>query len=82
MGRKAKSNLNWRWHRIGTNPRPYYLKGQSLRYTPEQFGGGCKPAMPLLQTAMEKYDRFKPASELHPAWGRKQAEATLAECLK
>ncbi|MFN8246847.1 MAG: hypothetical protein U0T56_10760 [Ferruginibacter sp.] len=81
-GAESEKQLKLAMAQDSTNPRPYYLKGQSLRYTPEQFGGGCKPAMPLLQTAMEKYDRFKPASELHPAWGRKQAEATLAECLK
>ncbi|MEO7768856.1 MAG: hypothetical protein ABIS01_15610 [Ferruginibacter sp.] len=63
-----------------TNPRPHYLKGQGLRFTPEQFGGGCKTAKPELQTALEKYASFKPASELHPNWGKEQVENTLKGC--
>jgi hypothetical protein len=38
-----------------SNPRPYYLKGQNLKYTPEQFGGGCKTAKKELTTAVEKF---------------------------
>lgn len=62
------------------NPRPYYLEGQNLRYTPEQFGGGCNAAKPVLQTALEKYESFKPASELHPNWGKEQLVALLEAC--
>ncbi len=63
-----------------TNPRPYYLQGQNLRSTPEQFGGGCANAKPLLQEAMKRYEAFKPASPLYPSWGRKQTEEILAAC--
>ena len=63
-----------------TNPRPHYLKGQSLKYTPEQFGGGCKTALVELQTAMEKYTAFKPASDLSPNWGRQRTEVLITEC--
>ena len=63
-----------------SNPRPYYLKGQGLKYTPEQFGGGCKTAAPLLQTAMNKFTAFKPASDLVPNWGMKRTEMLLNEC--
>ncbi|CAN5856107.1 hypothetical protein BH11BAC4_BH11BAC4_10880 [soil metagenome] len=62
------------------NPRPYYLKGQGLKYTPEQFGGGCKTASPLLQTALEKYAAFKPASDIAPHWGQQRTEMMLNEC--
>lgn len=63
-----------------TNPRPYYLKGQNLKYTPEQFGGGCETAKKDLTTAVEKFTSFKPASELHPNWGSKRAQIILDEC--
>jgi hypothetical protein len=63
-----------------SNPRPYLLKGQSLKYTPEQFGGGCATAKPELQTALDKYNSFKPASELHPNWGKSRVEKLLSEC--
>lgn len=63
-----------------TNPRPYFLKGQGLRYTPEQFGGGCKTATEQLQTALDKYASFKPESEIAPNWGKQRVEKLLSEC--
>ncbi|MFN8308234.1 MAG: hypothetical protein U0T79_15790 [Ferruginibacter sp.] len=62
------------------NPRPEYLKGQGLKYTPEQFGGGCATAKPVLQASLDKYNAFKPASELHPNWGKQRVELLLGEC--
>jgi hypothetical protein len=79
-GQESVSNMDAAIQQDPANPRPYYLKGQSLKYTPEQFGGGCKMAKPQLQKAIEKYEAFKPASELHPTWGRPQVEQLLAEC--
>lgn len=63
-----------------TNPRPYYLQGQNLRNTPEQFGGGCNTAKPVLEEAVKKYEAFKPASDIAPKWGKEQTEKTLATC--
>ena len=63
-----------------TNPRPYMLKGQSLKYTPEQFGGGCKTALPPLEIAIEKFGTFKPASEIYPSWGKAFTESMVKEC--
>ncbi len=63
-----------------SNPRPYLLRGQGLRYTPEQFGGGCKAALPALQTALEKFAAFVPASEIHPGWGRQIAQQLADGC--
>ena len=63
-----------------TNPRPYMLKGQSLKYTPEQFGGGCKKAMVELTTAQEKFSMFIPASEISPNWGKSYNEMIIKEC--
>ena len=62
------------------NPRPYYLQGQNLRYTPEQFGGGCAAAKPVLEQALKKYETFKPASDIHPNWGKGQLTAMLEGC--
>ena len=53
-----------------TNPRPVYLEGQAKLYTPEAFGGGKAVAKPLLEKALAMFDTFKPASELHPVWGK------------
>jgi hypothetical protein len=63
-----------------SNPRPYFLQGQNLRYTPEQFGGGCAPAKPVLEEALKKFETFKPASELHPTWGKGEVSRLLEGC--
>ncbi len=62
------------------NPRPHFLKGQGLKYTPEQFGGGCKTAKEELQKAMDKFNTFKPASEISPDWGKEMNSKLLNEC--
>ena len=62
------------------NPRPYLLKGQGLKFTPEQFGGGCKTAAEQLTTAVEKFATFKPATDIHPHWGKGYAETLLKGC--
>jgi len=79
-GPESSAQLEKAMQQDTTNPRPYYLKGQGLKYTPEQFGGGCKTASPLLQTAVEKYAAFKPASDIAPNWGRQRTEMLLNEC--
>ena len=63
-----------------TNPRPYLLDGQTVFNTPEAFGGGKANAKPLLQKAVDLFATFKPASELHPNWGKQTAEGLLAQC--
>ena len=79
-GPESGSNIEKAMQQDPANPRPYYLKGQALKYTPEQFGGGCKTAKPQLQTAFDKYAAFKPASPMHPTWGKGQVDSLLKEC--
>lgn len=62
------------------NPRPHMLKGQTLKHTPKQFGGGCEVAMKELVSAKEKYAVFKPAGQFYPDWGARQTEQLIAEC--
>lgn len=62
------------------NPRALYLEGQAKFHTPEQFGGGKAQAKELFTKALEMYEKFKPASELHPAWGKEATSYFLAQC--
>ena len=62
------------------NPRPVYLEGQAKFYTPEEFGGGKKLAKDLFVKALEMFDKFKPSTELHPAWGKAATNYFLAQC--
>lgn len=53
-----------------SNPRPYFLEGQALLYTPEAFGGGKAVAKPVFEKALAMFETFKPATELDPSWGK------------
>ena len=64
------------------NPRAYFLQGQGLMFTPEQFGGGKDKAIPALETAMKKFAKFKPTSSIMPNWGEVRCKAALEECKK
>lgn len=64
------------------NPRPYFLKGISAFYTPEEFGGSKKAAKDLLNESIQKYHAFKPKSSIMPAWGLKEAKELLMEIEK
>ena len=79
-GAESSSNMEAAMKQDPANPRPYFLKGQGLKYTPEQFGGGCATAKPQLQIALEKYNIFKPASEIHPDWGKQIVEKLISDC--
>lgn len=79
-GQESNSNMEAAMKQDPANPRPYFLKGQGLKYTPEQFGGGCTTAKPQLQIALEKYNTFKPASEIHPDWGKQIVEKLISDC--
>lgn len=79
-GAESQSYIDAAEKQDPTNPRPVFLKGQGLKYTPEQFGGGCSTAKPILLVAMDMFNKFKPATELHPTWGKQRTEQLLAEC--
>ena len=62
------------------NPRVYYMEGQSAFGTPVQFGGGKDKAKPLFEKSVALFETFKPANNLYPTWGKKQAQDMLALC--
>ncbi|WP_212000080.1 hypothetical protein [Chitinophaga sp. HK235] len=61
------------------NPRVYLLLGQSLLFTPEQFGGSKTKAKTMLETAMQKYAAFKSDSAIAPHWGEPYAKELLSK---
>jgi hypothetical protein len=60
------------------NPRVFLMEGQSVLGTPAAFGGGKDKAKPLFEKAIALYEKEKPASPIHPKWGKQTAEALLA----
>lgn len=61
------------------NPRPEYLIGVGLFYTPKQFGGGPTAAKPVLEKSLMKFEQFVPENDLMPHWGKEQVEEYLKQ---
>jgi len=79
-GADATKNLDAAIKADATNPRPIILKANSLKNTPEQFGGGCATAKPLAEKAAKLLADFKPLSPLHPTWGKEAIDQILESC--
>ncbi len=62
------------------NPRIYYLKGSSLFYQPEMYGGGKEKAKACFVKAKELFAKETKASILKPYWGEKQNLDYLKQC--
>lgn len=54
------------------NPRPEYLIGVGIFYTPKQFGGGPTAAKPILEKSLVKFEQFIPENDIMPKWGKEQ----------
>ncbi|HSU28780.1 MAG TPA: hypothetical protein VLJ68_10385 [Chitinophagaceae bacterium] len=61
------------------NPRTFLLEGIDKMYTPEQFGGSKTEAKVLFETAIKKFEAFKPASSIHPSWGLAEVKYFLSQ---
>lgn len=61
------------------NPRPEYLIGVGLFYTPQQFGGGPMVAKPVLEKSLMKFEQFVPENDIMPKWGKEQVEEYLKQ---
>lgn len=61
------------------NPRYYYMEGINLVQTPAIWGGDKAKGKKMLEKAIEKYEAFEPASDIHPDWGKDQAKGALKQ---
>jgi hypothetical protein len=64
------------------NPRIYYLKGNSVYYTPKMFGGGAKKAIPEFEKAEALYNNESKDDIYKPYWGEVQNQQMLDKCRK
>jgi tetratricopeptide (TPR) repeat protein len=76
---KAKHVLTRAGQLNPANPRPVYLLGNITYNTPKIYGGGKEKAMPMLNEALEKFNRFKPVNPIMPAWGKKDCLELINE---
>ena len=78
-GADATMNFNKAVEIDSLNPRPEYLIGIGVYYTPKQFGGGPEKAKPILEKSLYKYEQFVPANVLMPIWGKETVEQLLKQ---
>jgi len=66
------------------NPRMYYLQGVSKFFTPKQFGGGKKAAMPYFEKADALFAIEAKANKdiMQPHWGKDKNDYFIGECKK
>lgn len=76
-GAKAQQALETAKKLNPDNPRIYLLEGEDKFFTPEQYGGSKTEAKKLFEEALQKFDSFKPASEIDPSWGKNTAQYFL-----
>ena len=62
------------------NPRIYYLKGNSVYYTPKMFGGGAKNALPEFEKAATFFKTESKDDIYKPYWGDTQNEQMISKC--
>ena len=64
------------------NPRIHLLKGISLFYTPEAYGGGADKAMASLSQASGLFEKDVVKDPLKPSWGKEEAYTYLGLAYK
>ncbi len=74
IGREAAGYLERSKAQDPSNPRPYYIEGRTKLRVPEGLGGGAEAALASVNTSLEKFAAFKPASTIAPNWGKQPAE--------
>lgn len=78
-GVEASMNFNKAVEIDSLNPRPEYLIGIGVFYTPKQFGGGPENAKPILEKSLAKFEKFVPADDIVPKWGKQAVENLLKQ---
>lgn len=78
-GGEAQYNFQKAMEADTLNPRPEYLIGAGVFYTPKQFGGGADKAKPILENSLRKYEQFVPENDLMPKWGKQMVEELLKQ---
>ena len=69
-GPEAQAALDEAKKLDANNPRVYLLEAQDKYFTPEQFGGSKEEAKVLFEKSKQLFETFKPASTVHPNWGK------------
>lgn len=80
LGMQAAETLGRAMSLDPSNPRVAILHGQSLLYTPEEFGGSAKDAELEFRRALDLLAK-EPVDKAWPNWGRFDAHVGLGQAL-
>jgi tetratricopeptide (TPR) repeat protein len=64
------------------NPRINLLKGASILFTPEQFGGGADNALEFLHKSVNLFEKETIKDPIKPSWGKEEAYTFLGMAYK
>ncbi|HET6721518.1 MAG TPA: hypothetical protein VFH07_02160 [Chitinophagaceae bacterium] len=78
-GPEAQAMLDEAKKLDANNPRVYLLEGQDKFYTPQEFGGSKEEAKILFEKSKQLFETFKPASTVHPNWGKGTVSYMLSQ---
>jgi hypothetical protein len=83
-GQLFSQNLESAKEANADNPRMYYLQGVSKFFTPKQFGGGKKAAMPYFEKAQGLFDKEQALNKdiTNPHWGKDKTVYFVEQCKK
>ena len=74
FGMQAQESLEKAKSLNSENPRVALISAEDIYFTPEQYGGSKTKGMELFKTALQKFETFKPKTNLDPNWGKAEAE--------
>lgn len=82
FGMKAQEELTKAEKLNPNNPRVTLIKAEDIYFTPEQYGGSKTKGMEMFKSALEKFNSFKPKTNLEPNWGKEEAEYFVSQPTK
>lgn len=82
FGAKATEQLVAAEKLDSSNPRIALIKAEDIYFTPEQYGGSKTKGIELFKQALEKYNSYKPKTDLDPNWGKSEAEYFVSGAAK
>lgn len=82
LGVKSYEYLAKAFEKDPDNPRINLLKGTSVLFTPEAYGGGANNALEFLEKSVSLFEKENLKYSLEPSWGREEAYTFLGMAYK
>lgn len=82
LGMKYSEYLAKAFEKTPNNPRINLLKGISVLYTPEAFGGGADNAIEFLEKSVDLFEKENIKDPLIPSWGKEESYTFLGIAFK